>query len=146
MTTIVSFNILINKIKKPVFLISLFTIIWATQASAQLKPARDRADDLTSSMNCELGLFTAQLPDIYQINLNAANKMDAARTTSNGNTAVYIQMGKTIDKDRNIELRDALTPKQFSLYERISKGNQRLLKKTTNCRQDTWSDIGSCSF
>jgi len=103
---------------------------------AQDIPAQERATDLTKSMNCELGLFASQYPKIDAINLEACLRMDSARKESNGDIRQYHQIGKNINKDRDIKLRDVLTPDQFALYERISKGNQSALKKTAVCRED----------
>jgi len=111
-------------------------LLLSTNIMAQEKPAEERAHDLTKSMNCELGLFASQYPKINAINLQACLRMDSAREQSNSDIHKYHQIGRKINKDRDIQLRDVLTPDQFSLYERISKGNQAALKKTAVCRED----------
>jgi hypothetical protein len=102
---------------------------------AQDKPARERAEELTNTMACELDLLKSQIPDVIAINLKAALKMDSARIEAKGKYSVLNKKGKLINKNRNTELRDVLTPEQFALYEKISKGNKLALKKTAECRK-----------
>ena len=104
------------------------------------KPASERADALTKSMNCEIGLLGTQVPKVYAINLEACLKMDTAAIESKDNLKLLQKKGKVIDEERDIKLRDVLTDKQFADYERISKGNRRALKKTAVCRDlsQTW--------
>ncbi len=128
------------------YLLVLMLAFAGTRASAQVKPAAERASDLTESMNCELGLLASQLSKINAINLEACLGMDAASVYINSDISSYHRKGISIDKKRNTELRDALTWEQFAVYERISKNNQHLLKKTANCREDVMTKYGSCSF
>jgi len=104
------------------------------------KPASERAEALTNSMNCEIGLLGTQVPKIYAINLEACLKMDTAALQSKDNLALYRAKGKAIDQERNVKLRDVLTPKQFAQYEKIANGNRHTLKKTAVCRDlsQTW--------
>ena len=104
------------------------------------KPASERAEALTKSMNCEIGLLGTQVPKVYAINLEACLKMDTAAMESKDNIKLYQAKGKAIDEERNIKLRDVLTDKQFAEYERISRGNRHALKKTEMCRDlsKTW--------
>ncbi len=104
------------------------------------KPATERADELTKSMNCEIGLLGTQVPKVYAINLEACLKMDTAAMVSKDNISLYQSKGKEIDEERNIKLRRILTPKQFAEYERISRGNRHALKSTAVCRDPskTW--------
>jgi hypothetical protein len=104
------------------------------------KPASERAEALTKSMNCEIGLLGTQVPKVYAINLEACLKMDTAAMQSKDNIGLLQKKGKLIDEERNIKLRDVLTDKQFADYERISRGNRKALKKTQMCRDvsQTW--------
>ncbi len=104
------------------------------------KPATERADALTKSMNCEIGLLGEQVPKVYAINLQACLKMDSIATQNKDNISLYQANGRKIDEERNAKLRDVLTPKQFAQYERISRGNKRALKNTAVCRDPdkTW--------
>jgi hypothetical protein len=106
------------------------------KAMAQEKTAQERAKTLTLSMNCELGLYAEQIPKINAINLKAALRMDTVRRDFRTNNTEMQKRGQIIDRDRDLELRDALNPSQFTLYERISKGNQSALKKTAVCRKE----------
>jgi len=118
------------------------------KANAQTGAAETRAQDLTETMVCELGLRTVQIPEIYAINLKAAKEMDSAKKVSGYNSYKLDDLGKIVDKNRNTSLRDALYPKQFSIYERISKGNKRMLKKTAKCRTRNPDNakLESCAF
>jgi len=122
------------KIKKALYLSIIGIIFSSVQAFAQDKTPVERATKLTTSMDCELNLTSTQKRIIFAINLEAANKMDSAKAESKNNFNLYVRKGKAIDKGRNIELRDALNDKQFSIYERISKNDARALQKTANCR------------
>ncbi len=104
------------------------------------RPATERAEALTKSMNCEIGLLGKQVPKVYAINLEACLKMDSIAIQNKDNISLYNANGKKIDEERNTELRNVLTPKQFSQYERISRGNRRALKNTAVCRDPskTW--------
>jgi hypothetical protein len=92
--------------------------------------------NLTLSMNCELGLHQDQFTQVNAINLEAAKKMDAAKKQAAGDAKKLDKLGKKVDEDRNIKLRDVLTPSQYSLYEKISRGDQAALKKTAECRKN----------
>jgi len=128
----------------------IFAVLFITSAAPNLyalqigdsapKPATERADALTKSMNCEIGLLGSQVSQVYAINLEACLKMDTATIASKDDVSLLQKKGKEIDEDRNVKLRDVLTPKQFSQYERISSGNRQALKKTAVCRDvsQTW--------
>jgi hypothetical protein len=106
------------------------------QVFAQEVTPEVRAMNLTLSMNCELGLHQDQFTQVNAINLEAAKKMDAAKKQAAGDAKKLDKLGKKVDEDRNIKLRDVLTPSQYSLYEKISRGDQAALKKTAECRKN----------
>jgi len=135
-----------KKIKIFVYSAIMGVALLGTGASAQVKTPSERATGLTASMDCELGLFPAQLPKVYAINLKASVGMDSALVGHEDDMKLYRSKGKAIDRERDIELRDALNYRQFSEYERISKSNRRWLRKTVNCREDPKTEYGACSF
>jgi len=135
-----------KKIKFLIYLSIIGGAIIGNKVSAQTKSPEERARELTASMDCEVGLLPDQLPEIYNINLKAAKGMDEALQGHEENIKLYHHKGKAIDKERDIELRKALNDKQFSVYERISMNNQRMLKKTSSCREDPKEEYDSCSF
>ncbi len=135
-----------KKIKTYIYVSIVGIALCGTKTSAQIKTPAQRATELTASMNCEVGLFAAQFPKVYTINLKASLAMDAAYAGRENDMVLYHSKGISIDKERDIELRDALTYKQFAIYERISKNNRRALRKTANCREDPKTEYGACSF
>jgi hypothetical protein len=106
------------------------------QVFAQEVTPEVRAMNLTLSMNCELGLHQDQFTQVNAINLEAAKKMDDAKKQAVGDAKKLDKLGKKVDQDRNIKLRDVLTPSQYALYEKISRGDQAALKKTAECRKN----------
>ena len=130
------------------FVTLLMVSLFHNSASAQNNLPEARAQNLTDTMICELGLSASQQPDIYKINLNAAKQMDSEKVNCGYNSFMLDQLGKEVDKKRNIALRDALNPRQFSIYERISKGNKRMLRKTAQCRYRNPDNakLESCAF
>ena len=115
----------------------LFVILFiSNKSNAQTQSAEERAAALTASMNCELGLLQKERDSVQAINLEACKKMDEIRKNANGDVALLNKEGAEVDRQRNIELMDVLTDKQWAVYERISNGNQRELKKTAACRKN----------
>jgi len=124
-----------NKIKTYIYLSIIGISLWGTGASAQSKPAAERADAQTANMECELKLTPNQVQKIRAINLEASIGMDSAREVRESDMSLYYKKGRALNKQRNVELRGALTPRQFSLYERISTGDPHALRQTVNCRR-----------
>src|SRR6185437_6023765 len=130
-----SYNQKIFTMKTSIFLILAVLFISVT-SNAQTPSAKERATALTQSMNCELGLLQKQNDEVQAINLKAAKKMDEIRKSAGDDAALLKKEGAEVDKQRNIELMDVLTYKQWAVYERISSGDQRELKKTAMCRKN----------
>src|SRR5581483_8194012 len=122
--------------KKHIFLYAMGLSFLAFGAHAQTadKTPEQRAQDLTTDMNCEIGLLGSQIPTVYAINLEAACKMDSIEATTGDDLKLLKKRGKMVDEARDEKLRDALTPVQFARYERISRGNKHALKATSMCR------------
>ena len=139
-----------SKIKTFIYLTIIGISLWGTRATAQEKTGCQRADALTANMECELKLTSDQVPVIRAINLQACQGMESAKALMQTDMSVYYKKGRELDRKRIVELRNALTPRQFSLYERISKGDPHALRKTVNCRRGVEVEeaeiFGSCSF
>ena len=102
--------------------------------------AQTRADNLTNTMTCELGLYQNQVDKIYAINLVSYKKIDEANKSARGNTKQFNSAVDDIARDRDAQLKDALTKKQWAMYEKITNGSSTALKLTRVCRkpdQDT---------
>src|ERR1700722_2026747 len=134
-----------NKIKTGIYAFTIGILFCVTHASAQKLPAAERAKEITFSMNCELGMRSAQMLTVNGINLRACLKMDSLEMAYPDDVKAYRQAGVAVDKERDRELRDALTPKQFSVYERISKGNHHAIRRSAGCRKSWRIDETSCS-
>jgi hypothetical protein len=117
-----------------VFVLGLF--FGLNKGYAQQATPETRAMNLTLSMNCEIGLYQDQMQKVNAINLEAAKKMDAAKKEAGSDANKLDKLGKKISMDRDIELRDVLTPSQYAIYEKISRGDQTALKKTAECRKN----------
>ena len=121
---------------KPCILTIIFISVFCFGSLAQEPTAEQRAESLTQSMCCELGLLQKQREDVKAINLKACREMDALRAKAKDNVALLNSEGAKIDMERNIELRDVLTIKQWAVYERIAEGNKRDIQKTAVCRKN----------
>jgi len=75
------------------------------------------------------------VPTINNINLEAFKKENEVSKTDANNHRRFEKDEDKINRTRDRELKDALTPKQWARYERISNGDQHLLKVTQVCRK-----------
>jgi hypothetical protein len=109
------------------FFALLALVLFTLQAKAQFtddptKTPQERAQILTSWMQDNLKLTDAQLKGITSINMKAATDMEAAKKEHAGNMQAFLDRGKEIEKDHNIKLRTALSPMQWSKYQKYRDG------------------------
>ncbi len=94
-----------------------------------------RATALTASMTCELQLDDPEQDVVQGINLEAYQEMDKVAKLYASNPKRVDDEQAQIETDRNAKLKNNLSPKQWSTYERLSNGQSRLLKLTKACRK-----------
>ncbi len=105
------------------------------QSSKDTSSPVARATDLTTSMTCELGLDEPQQDVVQAINLEAYQEIDrVAKTYASNPKRVDEEQGQ-IEKDRNIKLKNNLSPRQWATYEKLSNGQSSLLNLTKACRK-----------
>lgn len=87
-------------------------------AGAAATSVEDRANALTANMSQALGLTPAQVEKVRAVNLNSVRKVEAARQhfrQEPGKLRDYIE---EIGLARLEQLKDVLTPAQFTRYQR----------------------------
>ena len=132
----------IYKVRTGIFAI-LALMLFALPAKAQFtddptKTPQERAQILTSWMKDNLKLTDAQLKGINAINMKAATDMEAAKTQYANDMQAYLERGKEIEKDHNIKLRSALSPMQWSRYQKFRDGTS--LRKNKHKKKDKNKD------
>jgi Spy/CpxP family protein refolding chaperone len=83
-----------------------------------MKPADERAEDITNNMASQLHLTSKQTQQIRTINLDAARKMDAIRSQNKKDPDKIVEEGRKVDMEVDQKLSDILTPAQWSQYMR----------------------------
>lgn len=83
-----------------------------------IKPANERAADISNNMITELHLNSHQADQVRKLTLEAARRMDAIRAKYKGQPDKILEEGRKVDMDMDQKLSDILTPSQWSQYMR----------------------------
>ncbi|RYD83550.1 MAG: hypothetical protein EOP53_00485 [Sphingobacteriales bacterium] len=136
----------LHKLKRTGFFAIVALFFFAIPAKAQFtddptKTPKERAELLTSWMQENLKLTDAQLGTVKSINTTAAGQMESAKTEFAGNIEGFLKRGEEIEKEHNIKMRTALTPMQWSKYQKYRDGtsmrkNKKGKMEETNREQE----------
>ncbi|CAN5919330.1 hypothetical protein BH24BAC1_BH24BAC1_08190 [soil metagenome] len=89
----------------------------------------DRSEAITASMVKNLRLNPAQAGKVRQINLNSMQMVEALRQQYKTDPNRLDQEVKTISSSRLSQLKDVLTPAQFSAYQQRREAKMGLPKQ-----------------
>jgi hypothetical protein len=106
-----------------VVLMLLNNDLWA-QGNArgwERKPPQQRAEMITARIDKAVTLTAEQKPKVLQINLETAQKIDAARTAANGDAAKFREAAKPIHQQRDSLISALLTSEQKVKYDRAKE-------------------------
>lgn len=101
----------------------------ATQPS-QTQTIEGRSEAITASMVKNLRLNPAQAEKVRQINLNSMQLVEALRLEYKTNPNQLNQEVKTISSSRLAQLKDVLSPAQFSAYQQRRESKMGMPKQT----------------
>lgn len=83
-----------------------------------IKPADQRAYDITEQMRKELKLTDEQAKKVYVVNLKAAQEMDAIRKQYKKEPEKIITEGQKVSKEHDQKLSNILQPHQWAAFRR----------------------------
>jgi hypothetical protein len=112
------------------FILSLFFAVNQVFAQSELKqmPADQRAKLQTERMTASLKLDAEQTQQVGQINLKYAQKMDPVIEGS-GSKMSRFKAFKSINKDKEAELKGVLTTQQFQQFQKQQQEMKDKLKE-----------------
>ncbi|WAC13453.1 hypothetical protein [Dyadobacter pollutisoli] len=112
------------------FILSLFFAVNQVFAQSELKqmPADQRAKLQTERMTASLKLDAEQTQKVGQINLKYAQKMDPVIEGS-GSKMSRFKAFKSINKDKEAELKGVLTTQQFQQFQKQQQEMKDKLKE-----------------
>ncbi|MDX2301950.1 MAG: DUF4890 domain-containing protein [Microscillaceae bacterium] len=128
--------------KSKILLFSLIFTAFTSLIFAQErtpKTPEERAEIITGKMEEKLGLSADQKTQIYQINLESAQKTDELRSQVKnqeiGREEFMAEM-KTLEQDRDAKIEALLTEAQKPKYEEMKENaRQRLKERSQNFRR-----------
>ncbi len=97
--------------------------LWAQGNARGLerKPPQQRAEMITARIDKAVTLTAEQKPKVLQINVETAQKIDAARTAANGDPAKFITAAKPIHQQRDSLISALLTSEQKVKYDQAKE-------------------------
>lgn len=98
----------------------------STSSMAQ-RDADSSARKLTDKMNTQLTLSTDQYSKVYDVNVRFANELSTEKASGASKMALLKKM-KSLDKQRDKELKDILSKEQYDIYSGNKKDNRKQLK------------------
>lgn len=122
------------KLKKaPAFLLFIIAIVLSgTELKAQVRDDLDtpeaRAKKLTDKMKDRLPLAdSVQYQSVYQVNLKYARKMKESLESAGSRMAKFQAM-KTVQKEKNKEIKTILNKEQYKNYEQMMDEMKKQMK------------------
>jgi len=96
----------------------------------EIPVAEERARRLTDRMKERLGLTEEQIPRVAEVNLRIAKQVDDIRSASEGSRSELSSNVRSLQEQRNKELKEILNGEQWKEYEKMqeemrSKGRDR---------------------
>lgn len=91
----------------------------AESAAPKLPPAKERAKELTAKMKEKLALTGDQEDKVAEINLRAAEAVDAATALPGASRYDRFQSVKALQTQRDNELKGVLTQDQWKKYKKL---------------------------
>ena len=118
--------------------VSMLMAALAMFATAVAQPGRDgdpyeRAERQTERMKEHLGLSDEQTEQVSEINIAAAEKMQEARESANGDREAMRSKMMTIRQETNTSLKEVLSEEQWTKFEAI---RQEMRQNGGRARQD----------
>jgi hypothetical protein len=104
----------------------------AAAQSGQAQTLEDRSEAITVSMVKNLRLNPAQAEKVRQINLNSMQLVEGLRQQYKTDPNRLDQEVKTISSSRLSQLKDVLSPAQFSAYQQRREAKMGMPKQTGN--------------
>ena len=90
----------------------------ATETDSEFITAEERAQKYTNRLTEKLSLTKEQTAKIYDININAANQLDALRADRAENRD-FKRAVKAVQKDRDAKIKEVLEGNQLAQYQKM---------------------------
>ena len=95
-----------------------FSPLWG-QSISSLGTPEQRAEKITKEMEKEIPLEESQVDSIQRLNLKYAQRMEKEFAGKKVSKWTLYKKGKTINKEKEKELKGILNKKQFKNYEKM---------------------------